>query len=296
VGSRAVQAAASRVAPAVLAAGSKVVRANPGVSGAVRVARVVRVALVVSGAVRVALGASRVAGAASKAVAANGKRAATGSSFGLLVRGFPRQVANGGLAVRSLGSQVPRALSVCHSVPGLGMNSKNEGETVELDSLHELRIDELKDLYSAENQILKALPKMTKAATDPDLKKAFTSHEKQTREHVARLERIFQGLGESPKGKKCVGMEGLIEEGSELIKEKPEPDVLDAGLISKAQHVEHYEMAGYGTVRAWAEKMGHDEHVRLLEKTLEEEKKADLLLSRLAERINVEAAEKPARR
>jgi ferritin-like metal-binding protein YciE len=163
---------------------------------------------------------------------------------------------------------------------------------VELDSLHQLYIDELRDLYSAENQILKALPKMIKAAQDSQLKKALADHEKQTREHVARLENIFEDLGKSPKGKKCVGMEGLIEEGAELIKEKTDPDVLDAGLISKAQHVEHYEMAGYGTVRAWAEKMGHDQHVRLLEETLEEEKQADLLLTELAESsINVEADE-----
>jgi ferritin-like metal-binding protein YciE len=168
---------------------------------------------------------------------------------------------------------------------------------VELDTLHELYIDELRDLYSAENQILKALPKMIKAADNTDLKKALTDHEKKTRGHVARLEKIFDDLGKTPKGKKCVGMEGLIEEGAELIKEKPDPDVLDAGLISKAQHVEHYEIAGYGTVRAWAEKMGHDQHVELLDETLEEEKEADQLLSELAESaINVEADEGSMRR
>ena len=161
---------------------------------------------------------------------------------------------------------------------------------MELESLHELYIDELKDLYDAEKQLTKALPKMAKAASDRDLVKAFTKHEKQTRGHVERLERIFNDLGKSPRGKKCVGMAGLIEEGEELIKEKPDPDVLDAGLISKAQHVEHYEIAGYGTVKAWAEKMGHEEHVRLLEQTLEEEKEADESLTELAEQsINVEA-------
>mgnify|MGYP001047280725 CR=1 FL=1 len=123
---------------------------------------------------------------------------------------------------------------------------------MELETLQDLYIDELKDLYSAENQLLKALPRMAKAATHKDLKKAFMTHEKQTREHVKRLERICKKLGVSPKGKKCHGMEGLVDEGKELIGEKPEPEVLDAGLISKAQHVEHYEMAGYGTVRTWA--------------------------------------------
>lgn len=159
-----------------------------------------------------------------------------------------------------------------------------------MDSLEELYVDELKDLYNAENQVLKALPKMAKAASHPELKKAFTKHEKQTQGQVKRLQRIFDDLGKSPKGKKCVGMEGLIEEGSELIKEKPEADVLDAGLISKAQHVEHYEIAGYGTVRSWAEKLGYSDHADLLQETLEEEEAADRLLTELAESsINVEA-------
>jgi ferritin-like metal-binding protein YciE len=163
---------------------------------------------------------------------------------------------------------------------------------VELDSLEGLYVDELKDLYSAENQILKALPKLTKAAGHRELKQAFTTHERQTRQQVQRLERIFKELGKSPKGKKCVGMEGLIEEGSELIKEKPAPDVLDAGLIAKAQHVEHYEIAGYGTVRAWAEKLGYGDQAELLQQTLEEEEETDRLLTELAETaINVEAAE-----
>jgi YD repeat-containing protein len=133
---------------------------------------------------------------------------------------------------------------------------------------------------------------MTKAASDRQLKDAFAKHERQTREQVARLERIFDELGKSPKGKKCVGMEGLIQEGAELIKEKPDPEVLDVGLISKAQHVEHYEIVGYGTVRAWAEKLGYDRQARLLEETLNEEKETDELLTELAESsVNVEAAE-----
>jgi ferritin-like metal-binding protein YciE len=160
---------------------------------------------------------------------------------------------------------------------------------MEMETLKDLYIDELKDLWSAEKQILKGLPRMTKAATSPELKRGFREHERQTREQVKRIERIMKSLGESPRGKKCVGMEGLIEEGADLIKEKPEPDVLDAGLIAAAQHVEHYEIAGYGTVRTWAALLGYDDHARLLQQTLDEEKETDKKLSQLAEAINVEA-------
>lgn len=161
---------------------------------------------------------------------------------------------------------------------------------MELNTLQELYVEELKDLYSAENQILKALPKMIRATTHPALKNAFTDHMKQTENQVKRLERIFADLDESPKGKKCHGMEGVLEEGAELIKERPEADVLDAGLISAAQHVEHYEMAGYGTVRTWAEKLGREEDARLLQETLDEERKADELLTKLAiQSINIDA-------
>jgi len=162
---------------------------------------------------------------------------------------------------------------------------------MELQSLRDLYIDELKDLYSAEKQLVKALPKMAKNATNPDLKKAFTDHLEQTEEHVSRLEQIFESLEASPRGKKCVGMEGLIEEAKEMLEEDAEEDVLDAGLISKAQHVEHYEMAGYGTVRRFAQILGEAEHVELLEQTLNEEKEADQLLTQLADSsINVDAA------
>jgi ferritin-like metal-binding protein YciE len=154
-----------------------------------------------------------------------------------------------------------------------------------MDNLQELYVEELKDLYSAENQILKGLPRMIKAATHPQLKRAFTKHEKQTREQVKRLERICKSLGEKPTGKKCVGMEGLLEEAKDLIKEKPEENVLDAGLISAAQHVEHYEMAGYGTVRTWARLLGYEAHAELLQKTLDEEQQTDLDLTALAEAI-----------
>lgn len=163
---------------------------------------------------------------------------------------------------------------------------------MELDTLHELYVDELKDLYSAENQILKALPRMIRAATNTKLKQGFSKHERQTRQHVKRLERIFRSLGEKPTGKKCVGMEGVLKEGSELIKERPDKEVLDAGLISAAQHVEHYEMAGYGTVRTWAQLMGHEDHAALLQQTLDEERETDETLTSLAESsINLEAEE-----
>jgi ferritin-like metal-binding protein YciE len=163
---------------------------------------------------------------------------------------------------------------------------------MEMDSLKELYVDELKDLWSAETQITKALPKMMKAASNPKLKKAFNTHLKQTERHIKRLERIFKELDESPRGKKCVGMEGLIKEGQELIKEKPEADVLDAGLIAAAQHVEHYEIAGYGCVRTWARQMGEDRQAELLQETLDEEEQTDRLLTELAEsEINVEAEE-----
>src|ERR1700730_18191812 len=161
---------------------------------------------------------------------------------------------------------------------------------MEMETLQELYVEEIKDLWSAEKQILKALPRMIKAATHPKLKKAFAKHEKQTRVHVARLERICKELGESPRGKKCDGMEGLLEEGSDLIKEKPEPEVLDAGLISAAQHVEHYEMAGYGTCRTYARQLGYESQAQLLQQTLDEEGATDHLLTELAEaRINLEA-------
>jgi ferritin-like metal-binding protein YciE len=159
-----------------------------------------------------------------------------------------------------------------------------------LDSLNDLYVEELKDLYSAENQIIKALPKMIKAATNPELQQAFADHLEQTRGHVARLVQICEELGVSPKGKKCSGMEGIIEDGSDMMGEDADPSVLDAGLAAAAQHVEHYEIAGYGSVRTWAEQLGYDEHVTLLQQTLDEEKTADELLSKLAiTELNIEA-------
>jgi len=161
---------------------------------------------------------------------------------------------------------------------------------MEMESLRDLYVHGLKDLYSAENQILKALPQMIKKATNAQLKKAFTTHERQTREHVKRLERIFKELDESPRGKKCHGMEGLLEEGKELIKEKPAPDVLDAGMLAAAQHVEHYEMAGYGSVRTYARQLGFERQAQLLQTTLDEEGETDKLLTQIAESsVNVDA-------
>ena len=154
------------------------------------------------------------------------------------------------------------------------------------DSLRELYIDELKDLYSAETQLVKALPKMAKAASNDQLRQAFEEHLRQTSEHVSRLEQIFEALEEKPTGKKCVGMEGLVKEGSEVMKEDYADEIKDAAIIGAAQRVEHYEMAGYGTVRAFAELLGESEHVSLLEETLNEEKEADEKLTQLAEEIN----------
>ncbi|MDQ6827430.1 MAG: ferritin-like domain-containing protein [Gemmatimonadota bacterium] len=163
---------------------------------------------------------------------------------------------------------------------------------MEMETLKELYVDELKDLYSAENQILKALPKMIKKATHPQLKKAFAAHERQTQQHVKRLERICKSLGESPKGKKCKGMEGVIQDGAELMQEDAADDVMDAGLITAAQHVEHYEMAGYGTVRTWARELGLEDHANLLQQTLDEERNTDELLTEIAvSAINLEAVD-----
>jgi len=162
---------------------------------------------------------------------------------------------------------------------------------MEANRLRHLYVEELKDLYSAENQLVKALPKMAKASTSPDLRAGFEKHLEQTKEHVARLEEIFNGLGESPKGKKCKGMEGLIKEGAEMIKEDPAPEELDAGLISAAQRVEHYEIAGYGCVSTYAKLLGETRAVSLLRQTLVDEKDTDEKLTQLAGSINIEAAE-----
>jgi ferritin-like metal-binding protein YciE len=158
------------------------------------------------------------------------------------------------------------------------------------ESLHEVYVEQLKDLYNAEQQILRALPKMAKSAVHPDLQKAFTDHEQVTRVHVERLERIFEELGKSPGGHKCKGMEGLLAEGDELREEHAESDALDAAMIAAAQRVEHYEIAGYGTVRTFANMLGFPEHAELLQQTLDEEGKTDHQLTELAETVvNIDA-------
>ena len=159
-----------------------------------------------------------------------------------------------------------------------------------MSTLEDLYTDLLKDLYSAEKQLVKALPKMAKNAQSPDLQRAFQEHLKQTEGHVNRIERIFSDMGGSPRGKKCMGMEGLVEEGNELLQEDAEPDVLDAGLIAAAQKVEHYEIASYGTARAWAQRLGYEQAARLLQTTLEEESTANEKLTKIAEsHVNMEA-------
>ena len=161
-----------------------------------------------------------------------------------------------------------------------------------LGSLHDLYLEELRDLYNAENQLLKALPKMARAAADETLRAAFEEHLAVTRGQVDRLDRIFKKLGVKPTGKKCVAMEGLIEEGKEMMAEDAPPAVLDAALISAAQKVEHYEIASYGCVRTYARLLGYDDAARLLQETLDEEGDADKKLTELAESvINVEAEE-----
>jgi len=159
------------------------------------------------------------------------------------------------------------------------------------ESLRELYVNEMKDLYSAEIQLVKALPKMAKASSNAELRRGFEEHLRQTSEHVSRLEQIFEALGEKPTGKKCVGMEGLVKEGAETISEDYEDALMNAAIIGAAQRVEHYEIAGYGTVRAIAEVLGENEHVSLLEQTLEEEKQTDEKLTQLAEQINSQAGE-----
>jgi ferritin-like metal-binding protein YciE len=153
---------------------------------------------------------------------------------------------------------------------------------MKIDSLQKLYVEELRDLYSAENQILKALPKMMKAATSPELKAAFEKHLKETEGQVGRLEQIFEKLGQKATGKTCKAMQGLVEEGSELMKEDIEPTVLDAGLIAAAQRVEHYEMAGYGTVTTYAKLLKDTASEKLLKATLAEEQATDKALNELA--------------
>ena len=158
-------------------------------------------------------------------------------------------------------------------------------------SLRELYIDELRDLYNAETQLTKALSKMAKASSNTELREAFEEHLRQTAEQVSRLEQIFDMLSEKPTGKKCLGMEGLVKEGAETMREEYVDAVMDASIIGAAQRVEHYEIAAYGTAREYARLLGEDEHVSLLEQTLEEEKQTDQKLTQLAGEINPRAQE-----
>lgn len=160
---------------------------------------------------------------------------------------------------------------------------------MKLDNLKKLYIEQLKDLYSAETQLTEALPKMAKAATSATLQRAFRDHLRETEGHIQRIETIFQALDYSPRGSKCKAMAGLLEEGSELIASEGDPEVIDAGLIAAAQRVEHYEIAGYGTVHKYAKLLNYDDAAQLLQETLDEEYDADNKLDDIANEINIEA-------
>ena len=167
---------------------------------------------------------------------------------------------------------------------------------MKIHSLADLCVEQLRDLYSAENQIIKALPKMAKAATADELRQAFEEHLEQTRTQVERLEQVFELFGAKARGKKCEAIEGLIEEAKDLMQENIDPLVLDAGLIAAAQKVEHYEIASYGCVRTWARRLGHTDAADLLQQTLDEEGETDHRLTELAEHfVNVGAQEAPQR-
>jgi ferritin-like metal-binding protein YciE len=184
-----------------------------------------------------------------------------------------------------------RAAGSLFLYPVGGIGDKKLGGDMAGHGLRELYIDQLKDLYSAENQLVKALPKMAKAASSEELREGIEEHLEQTKGHVRRLVEIFDALDESPKGKTCAGMEGLIKEGKETIDEDFEGPVMDAALIGAAQRVEHYEIAAYGTAREFAQVLGESEHVELLSQTLEEEKETDEKLTALAREINPQANE-----
>src|ERR1700685_125240 len=163
------------------------------------------------------------------------------------------------------------------------------GDEMRQGNLKELYLDELRDLYSSEQQLIKAIPKMAKAANSDELRKGFEEHLEQTRGHATRLEQILSALGEPVKGKKCKGMAGIVAEGGEMLSEDFQGALMDAALISAAQRVEHYEIAAYGAVHAYAELMGESEAASLLQQTLDEEKETDQKLTELSEEINSEA-------
>jgi ferritin-like metal-binding protein YciE len=162
---------------------------------------------------------------------------------------------------------------------------------MKMETLKDLYVEQLRDMYSAETQLVKALPKMAKSASHEQLKSAFESHLRETETQVERLERIFDDLGEKPGGHKCKGMEGLIEEGNEMAKAGGDPEVRDAGLIAAAQRVEHYEIAGYGCVRTYARMLGRTQDVSVIQKSLDEEGDTDHKLTALAESVINPAAQ-----
>jgi ferritin-like metal-binding protein YciE len=175
--------------------------------------------------------------------------------------------------------------------PSTSKKTENQSEQMDND-LHELFLDELSDLYSAEKQLTKALPKMIKAAQSEELKNAIEQHLMETQGHVTRLEKVAKSLNENLKRKTCAAMEGLLEEASEILEEQKGKSSIDAAIIAAGQKVEHYEIASYGTVRAWAEQMGHDDAVELLKETLDEETAADEKLTEIAESLANETAGK----
>jgi len=189
-----------------------------------------------------------------------------------------------------VGAGAPRSQQLVGTKPEIERKKGN----MNLETLRELYVNELRDLYNAENQLLKALPKMAKASSSDELKEAFEKHLEQTKGHVERLEEVFEELGEKTKGKTCQAMKGLIEEGSEVLKANGEDSVIDAAIIVAAQKVEHYEIAGYGSVRTFAQLLGQDKSADLLQETLDEESEANELLNKLAEDIvNPEALTEP---
>jgi ferritin-like metal-binding protein YciE len=178
----------------------------------------------------------------------------------------------------------------CYEPPECWREDVKEDE-MKLRSLEDVLIDAIKDLYSAEKQITKALPKMAKKASSKELSAAFEEHLRQTEGQIKRLERVFEIVGKRPAGKKCHAIEGLIAEGEEMMKQDAEPAALDAGLIAAAQKVEHYEIASYGCARTWASQLGHDDAAKLLQETLDEEGETDKKLTKLAEGlVNPKAA------
>jgi ferritin-like metal-binding protein YciE len=175
--------------------------------------------------------------------------------------------------------------ALCNKITEHKFRNKKGKTGMKLDTLRKLYTNELRDLYNAENQLLKALPKMAKAASSQELKDAFEKHLEQTKTHVERLEQVFEELDEKPRGKTCHGMKGLIEEGSEILNEDGDDSVIDAGIIVAAQKVEHYEIAAYGSVRTFAHILGKDKSAEVLQTTLDEESETNEILNKLAENV-----------